>query len=79
MSRPGTIIGAYIGVSAALGAFQAFLRMHALDSRVATVASLFPFAILLFTWCNTDCTRRGINPSAGAALLVAAIAIIGIP
>lgn len=79
MSRQGTIIGAYIALSAATGALQAFLRTHAIDLRIATVASLLPFAILLFTWCNTDCARRGISPPAGAALLVAGAAIIGIP
>lgn len=76
---PGTIVGAYIALSAATGAFRAFLRGHGLDSRVAAVASAVPFAILLFTWCKTDCARRGISPPAGAALLVAGVAAIGIP
>jgi hypothetical protein len=79
MSRQGAIIGAYIALSAATGAVQAFLRMHAIDLRIAAVVSLLPFAILLFVWCNSDCARRGISPPAGAALLVAGIAIIGIP
>lgn len=79
MTRPSKMIVAYWALSVALGVSQAYLRANALDLRVATVGSLVPFAIVLFAWCKADCTRRGITPPAGATLLVAGVAVIGIP
>jgi hypothetical protein len=79
MKHQAAIITAYLALSAATGVFEAFLRMRAEDLRIAAVSSLFPSAILLFSWCKADCARRAISPPGGAALLVAGAAVIGIP
>lgn len=79
MLRPRALIAGYMVLSVAVGLFQGFLRVRNEDLRVALVASMFPFAILMFTWCKADCAQRAITPPGGAALLVAYVALIGIP
>ena len=79
MSRPGAVVAGFFATCAALGVFQAFLRIRAVDLRVASVCGLFSLAILLFTWCKADCAHRAITPPPGATLLVSGVALIGIP
>jgi hypothetical protein len=79
LSRTGAIVAGYFALSASLGVFQAFLRIRAVDLRVAGVCSLFALAIPLFTWCKADCAQRAITPPSGATLLVPGVALIGIP
>jgi hypothetical protein len=45
----------------------------------ADVANMLVQAFLMFGWCRADAGARGIAPPAGAPLLVAAFALIGIP
>ena len=43
------------------------------------VAQIFVLAGLLFAWCKADAASRGVRPPAGAPLLVALFALIGVP
>lgn len=36
-------------------------------------------AVLLFSWCRADAAARGLRPPAAAPILVALIAIVGVP
>lgn len=47
-------------------------------SSVGTAHTLV-MAALLFLWCKADAAGRGIRPPTGAPLLVALIAIVGVP
>lgn len=79
MSRRTGLIVAILVLSMGVGAFEAYLEWHQADLRVASAASMFPFAVLLFTWCKADASHRGMAPPPGAALLVGIFAVIGIP
>jgi hypothetical protein len=79
MSQRSALIVAILVLSTGMGVFEAYLARHQTDLRVATAASLFPFAILLFAWCKADASHRRIAPPPAAALLVGLFAVIGIP
>lgn len=79
MSQRTVLVIAVLVLSTGIGVFEAYLARHHIDLRVATVASLFPFAILLFAWCKADASQRRIEPPPAAALLVGSFALIGIP
>ena len=79
MSRRTTLILAILVVSAGMGAFEAYLAHNHVDLRIATVVSLFLFAVLLFSWCKADAAHRHIVPPPAAALLVGIFALVGIP
>lgn len=66
-------------LSVAAGIFAAYIQHNREDPGVVTVATIFPFAALLFAWCKADARHRGIEPPTGAPLLVALFALIGIP
>lgn len=73
------MIVSFAALSVAAGIFAAYTEHQGVDPRVVTVATMFPFAALLFTWCKADAAHRGIEPPTGAPLLVALFAIVGIP
>jgi hypothetical protein len=65
-----------------------FLIVGALDSYfyatyghrdVTAFAHLVLLAGLMFTWCKLDVRERSIEEPAGSALLVALIAVVGVP
>ncbi len=68
-----------LALSIACGIFQAYIRAQGKDLRIVMVSSTFPFAILLFSWCKADAAHRGIEPPVGAPLLVAMLALVGVP
>jgi hypothetical protein len=68
-----------VAISVSTGLFEAYLRRHGDDLRVAGVAQAFPVGILLFAWCKADAAHRGVKEPTGAALLVGLLAPVGVP
>jgi hypothetical protein len=79
MGKRNALIVSFAVLSVAAGVFAAYTQHNRVDPRVVTVATIFPFAALLFAWCKADAAHRGIEPPTGAPLLVALFALIGIP
>jgi heme A synthase len=79
LSRSRSLVAAMFVVAAGIGVFQAYLRLHYQDQRIALVVNAFLFAPLLFAWCNADIKRRAVQPPPAAALLVAVVALVGVP
>lgn len=79
MIHPRTYVVAMFGVSASLGVLQAYVQAQHEDLRIVSMISMFAFAPLLFAWCKADATTRAITPPPAAALLVAMVALVGVP
>jgi hypothetical protein len=79
MVRPRALVIAIFVLSGALGIFHAYLRAHHEDIRLVWGISWAPFAVLLFAWCKADAHSRSIAPPPGASVLVAMVAIVGVP
>src|SRR5262249_3843959 len=79
MGKRSALIVSFAVLSAAAGIFAAYIQHERVDPSVVTVATAFPFAAVLFAWCRADAAHRGIQPPTGATLLVAVLALIGIP
>src|SRR5258706_4509705 len=79
VTRPRIYVLSILALSIACGIFQAYVRGQGKDLRIVTVPSIFLYAILFFSWCKADAAHRGIEPPDGAPLLVAMLALVGVP
>ena len=69
MTRPRQFVVSMFVLSAAMGVFEAYVRLRGEDSRVIAVVSMFTYP-LFFSWCKADAAHRAIRPPPGAPLLV---------
>jgi hypothetical protein len=67
------------GISAVVGVLEPHVSQPGSPLSPLVAAYTLVMAILLFTWCKADAAARGIAVPAAAPILVALIAVIGVP
>jgi len=67
------------GISAVVGVVEPHVSHVGSPLSPLVTAYTVVMAILLFTWCKADASARGIVAPVAAPILVALIAIIGVP
>lgn len=79
MTTANRLLVAMGGVSAVVGVLEPHVPHVDTGLSPLVTAYTLTMAILLFTWCRADAAARGIAVPPAAPILVALVAIIGVP
>ena len=79
MSTAQRLVVAMGGMFAVAGVLEPHVPHPGTALSPVGTAHTIVMAVLLFAWCRADAAARGIRAPIGAPLLVALIAIVGVP
>jgi apolipoprotein N-acyltransferase len=79
MSTAQRLVVAMGGMFAVAGVLEPHVAHPGTTLSPVGTAHTLVMAVLLFAWCKADAAARGIRPPPAAPLLVALIAIVGVP
>lgn len=79
MTTANRLLVAMGGTSAVVGVLEPHVSHAGTSLSPLVTAYTLIMAILLFTWCRTDAADRGIVAPTAAPILVALLAIVGVP
>jgi hypothetical protein len=67
------------GTSAVVGVLEPHVSQVGAPLSPLAIGYTLTMAVLLFTWCKADAAKRGIVAPVAAPILVALLAIVGVP